>query len=82
MTGQAALLRHAGHPLRTAGRSLFDALVTSLHEISRHSVTPADYSGWSRYEYRLWIVRSGLAQYIRLLHVLFPSIKNGGGNLL
>ena len=82
MTGQAALVRRAGHPLRTAGRSLFDALVTSLHETSSRGVTPTDYSGWTRYEYRLWIVRSGLAQYIRLLHVLFPSIKNGGGNLL
>ncbi len=82
MTGQAALVRRADYPLRTANRSLFDALVTSLHKTSRRSVTLADYSRWTRYEYRLWIVRSGLAQFIRLLHVLFPSIKNGGGNLL
>jgi len=61
MTGQAALVRRAGHPLRTAGRSLFDALVTSLHETSRRGVTPADYSGWTCYEYRFWLVRSGLA---------------------
>ena len=68
--------------LVTSAAATDHALAAPLQQVSRRCVVVADRGRWPGHEYGFWTCCPGLAEHLRLLHVLLPHFRDGRGNPL